>query len=253
MTPFAAAALGLVLLALVHSALGEARLLASMLNNWTDASLPAKTASVVLRSAWHAASLAWLGIALLLVGVSPALAVVVAAGIPGVVILIVAPTHPAWGLMLFISAAVAYGEGLLPPALLTGGALGAAIALLVVAGWHFYWAFGGRIGMAAALPDLPGDSEPRFQPSSGLTALVALAIACYATALVLLVIYPACSLLNWGVGLGVLVFVGRAIGDRRYVGLSKTVRGTRFSRLDDRYFTPLVVLFAFGSWAALLL
>lgn len=54
------------------------------------------------------------------------------------------------------------------------------------------------------------------------------------------------------VGLGILVLAARALGDGRGIGFTKRVRTTRFGRADDLYFTPLIVLLAIGSAAALL-
>ena len=46
------------------------------------------------------------------------------------------------------------------------------------------------------------------------------------------------------------VFIGRAIGDMRYVGFFKRVRGTRFARLDTRVYSPLCL--ALGAASALI-
>jgi Protein of unknown function (DUF3995) len=37
------------------------------------------------------------------------------------------------------------------------------------------------------------------------------------------------------------LFLLRAVGDFRYAGLFKKVRGTRFAKADDRLFTPLCI------------
>ncbi len=49
----------------------------------------------------------------------------------------------------------------------------------------------------------------------------------------------------WGLG-GVLLL--RAIGEFRYVGLFKRVRGTRFATLDTWLYTPLCAMLAAAVW-----
>jgi uncharacterized protein DUF3995 len=44
-----------------------------------------------------------------------------------------------------------------------------------------------------------------------------------------------------------IVFMVRAIGDRRYVGFFKRVRGTRFARLDTRIYSPLCLALSAAS------
>jgi len=45
----------------------------------------------------------------------------------------------------------------------------------------------------------------------------------------------------WGIA---LAFAARAIGERRYLGFFKRVRGTQFAQRDTRFYSPLCVLIA---------
>lgn len=57
------------------------------------------------------------------------------------------------------------------------------------------------------------------------------------------------GLVRFGIWALALVLLLRAIGDFRYVGLSKRVRRTQFAVLDTRFFTPLCLVLsalAFG-------
>ena len=47
-----------------------------------------------------------------------------------------------------------------------------------------------------------------------------------------------------GAWLAALVFLARAIGDFKFVGWSKRVRGSRFARLDDVFYAPLCLMLA---------
>ena len=57
---------------------------------------------------------------------------------------------------------------------------------------------------------------------------------------------PGTILPGWMVALGApvvaVVLLVRAIGDFRYIGFFKRVRGTRFARLDTRYFSPVALM-----------
>jgi hypothetical protein len=41
-----------------------------------------------------------------------------------------------------------------------------------------------------------------------------------------------------------IIFAARALGDFRFVGFTKSVRDSRFARLDTRVYSPLCVLLA---------
>jgi hypothetical protein len=54
-----------------------------------------------------------------------------------------------------------------------------------------------------------------------------------------------------GVWAVALTLLARAVGDGRYVGAFKRVRGTRFATLDDWVYTPLCAALALGVlWLA---
>jgi hypothetical protein len=151
------------------------------------------------------------------------------------------------------------------PVLILG--LAAASILIVIALVHVYWALGGQTGIAAAIPrraapqggagsDSPSVDEPVFQPGTLVTLLVACGLAA-ATALLLagLAILPLPVPLwvitagCWGLG---AVFLLRAIGDFRYVGFFKKIRGSQFATLDSFLYSPLC-LFLGGASATVAL
>ena len=116
---------------------------------------------------------------------------------------------------------------------------------MILSALHVYWAAGGRIGAAAALPERNG--APLFQPGPASTLVVAGLLA-FAGLLVLAHAGrgPATALPGWMVALGApvaaVVLLARAIGDFRFVGFFKRVRDTRFARLDTRLFSPVALL-----------
>ncbi len=128
-----------------------------------------------------------------------------------------------------------------------------AAVLVALAGLHFYWAAGGRWKVSAAVPEVGGAQA--FSPGP-------LACAAVGTALLCAALFVSCAARLW-LGAGVphavsrvatgalaFVFIGRAIGDLRYVGFFKRVRGTRFARLDTRVYSPLCL--ALGAACALI-
>lgn len=118
-----------------------------------------------------------------------------------------------------------------------------ATTLAALAVLHGYWAAGGRWSFDAAVPIDPGSGAFTFSPGPLATFAVALllmvaALVALAAAGVLALPIPD-SLVRLGIWALAVVFLLRAIGDFRYAGFFKRVRGTRFARLDTRLYSPL--------------
>jgi hypothetical protein len=125
-----------------------------------------------------------------------------------------------------------------------------AVVLAGLAAIHVYWAAGGRRGVLAAIPEV--DGAPLFHPGAGITLMVA-ALLLAAGVLVLerggagVDLLPS-TIAEWGTWMVAFAFVGRSIGDFRYVGFFKRARTTRFARFDTWLYSPLTL--ALGSGAA---
>ncbi|KVV44630.1 hypothetical protein WK81_12430 [Burkholderia ubonensis] len=104
-----------------------------------------------------------------------------------------------------------------------------AIALI-----HVYWACGGRVGKGAAIPEL--DGEPVLRPSAAGTFAVAAALLAGAGVIAARAGWLGASPHASAVA---LIFAVRAIGDFRYVGFFKHIRGSRFARMDTLCYSPL--------------
>lgn len=111
-----------------------------------------------------------------------------------------------------------------------------ALALL-----HIYWALGGRWAFEGALPTEGG--RPLFVPGAGASAVVAIALLMAAAVCGLHAGVLASGFPSWLPRLGVwgvsFVFAARAVGEFRYVGLFKRIRGMVFARRDSRFYSPL--------------
>jgi hypothetical protein len=119
---------------------------------------------------------------------------------------------------------------------------------LVLALWHFRMAFVQPTGETGGVPSV--DGKPLFVPSTQATLLVGIVLTSFAglvaaTAGFVDVGLPTVLLvwLSYGLALGL---VGRAVGEFRYVGFFKRVRGTPFARLDTWVYSPLCLLLAIG-------
>ena len=124
-----------------------------------------------------------------------------------------------------------------------------AVLLGVIAALHVYWAVGGSWGSDVVVPTTPdgpdanSDGSPAFSPGALATAAVAALLV--VAALVPLGAAGAVDLpvpeelVRFAIWALAVVLLVRAVGDFRYVGAFKRVRGTRFARLDDRFYTPL--------------
>jgi len=116
------------------------------------------------------------------------------------------------------------------------------VVFLALSAIHVRWLFGDQLAFEGVVPTRNG--KPLFRPGKGPTLLVAAALAFAAVISVWRGFYPLVEP-TWvpRVGIWVLaaVFALRAIGDFRYIGIFKRVRGTRFARNDSLFFSPLCI------------
>ncbi len=239
------AAGSLFALATLHSWLGERLLIGPLLavEPWPAVPIGRTLGRRTLRFAWHLTSIAWLGLAALMLGGADApLVPAVVAGVllvSGFATLAVSRgRHFAW--VLFFTGAIAAaarleplrGEAFVALAWASGGTF-AALSLL-----HVGWALGLRWGVAVVLPSV--DGKPTLSPPRWMTVLVALALGFAAWLALGLGLVPTPPPLARGLGLaGAVVLGARTVGDLSTMGLFKRVRGTPFARWDDLLFTPL--------------
>ncbi len=125
-------------------------------------------------------------------------------------------------------------------------ALIAAVILVTLGAVHVFWAMGGQAGKAAAIPTR--DGRPVIRPSRFGTAtvgasLVVAAVLVLSTSGVLWRLAPP-TVARSSSCLLALVFLARAVGDFRYVGMFKRITDSRFARRDTRIYSPLCGLLA---------
>ncbi|VEB41743.1 Uncharacterised protein [Chromobacterium violaceum] len=119
----------------------------------------------------------------------------------------------------------------------------------LISAMHFYWALGGQVGLSSAIPEV--DGRKLFQPSAIGTAVIALLLALAAAAVVCMgAVLPGNKLVGAPAEVGLLALSAgmllRGVGEFRYVGLFKRVKGSRFARNDTRFYSPLCLMLAAG-------
>jgi len=123
----------------------------------------------------------------------------------------------------------------------------AFVVLAALSGFHLYWAFGGQAGMRSVIPEGP-NGAPLFRPGKAATLIVAaLLLAAGGLLLIhrgLLPLGLSVAWTRWGCLLCGAVFFARSIGEFKYVGFFKRVRGTVFAMNDTRLFSPLCLILA---------
>ena len=122
------------------------------------------------------------------------------------------------------------------------------IVFVGLALWHFRMAFAPVGGKGGAVPSVEG--KPLFVPSAQATFAVGVVLVCFAAlvavtgGLVQIALPRVVSVwLSYGLALGLLA---RAIGEFKYVGFFKRVRGSRFAKLDTWVYSPLCLLLSLG-------
>lgn len=110
---------------------------------------------------------------------------------------------------------------------------------------HFYWALGGKWASQSVLP-MKKNGLPVFKPGVFVTLLVAFGLLIFALLILAnlemfsqIIALQFLGPLTWLVA---IIFLIRAFGDFRFVGFSKRIKNTTFSRKDSLYYSPLSLL-----------
>ncbi len=112
---------------------------------------------------------------------------------------------------------------------------------------HFYWGFTGITPGANVIPS-DRDDKLLFRPSRFDCVVVGLGLAVFATLVLIKSEWVHLTLLSRITDIAVWVIAGlfllRAIGDFKYVGITKKIKTTAFARMDNRYYIPLCLFIA---------
>jgi len=244
----------LVVVGIIHSALGEVGLVSPLLadRGWS-VRMPRRVAERIFRFAWHLTTIAWWALAAVLVGVRPAVAFAVTCLVSAVVVMVVVPGFVAWPFFTAAGVLALWAGGAIPVVVLRVAVVVAVAGALVAAGLHLAWAVGVRRGLVDAVPQDPRTGAPLRVPGRLACLAVAVALAVLGAVLVAVAAGAGPRLVRWAAMVALALLTARVLGDGRWVGVFKRVRGTDFARADDRYYTPAVATLALGTLAALAL
>jgi hypothetical protein len=123
-----------------------------------------------------------------------------------------------------------------------------AVILVFLSLVHFYWVFGGKWGIRAALPEKIGGGAV-LTPRLIETLIVAIGLMSLGVILLvqnnLISILSPNSFTKWTCILFTFIFILRSIGDFKYLGLFKKIRNSTFAKNDTRIYTPLCLYLGF--------
>lgn len=123
-----------------------------------------------------------------------------------------------------------------------------ALVFFLISSIHIYWALGGKWGAAYAIPSNMNE-QLTFQPGVPATLTVASGLMLFSFLMLtgsgLISFSPLQNYKDTALFIISGIFLVRAVGEFRYVGLTKKIRNTAFAIFDTRYYTPLCLwLFA---------
>lgn len=122
-----------------------------------------------------------------------------------------------------------------------------SLILIALAMIHFHWAVGGKFGFTEALPTKES-GERVLNPTKIDCAIVGIGLTAFGIFYLLRSGLIEYDIPEWGVKYAgwiiPTIFLLRAIGDFKYVGLFKRVKNTNFGKLDTNFFSPLCLIIA---------
>lgn len=111
---------------------------------------------------------------------------------------------------------------------------------------HFYWAFTGDMNKDIVIPQL--NDEKLFDPSRLMTVMIAISLLLAAFVVLgnvgVFEMETINELFYYGTWIIGIVFLLRAIGDFKFVGFFKSIKGTKFAYWDTRLYAPLCLTIA---------
>ena len=116
---------------------------------------------------------------------------------------------------------------------------------VVLACVHIYWGLGGKWGSVAAIPTT-ANNKKLMNPGLASCFIVASGLLGFGIFVLIKADFFLFDLADWlsryGLWIISFIFLLRALGDFKYVGLFKKIKTTLFGRMDTRYFTPLCIV-----------
>lgn len=120
-----------------------------------------------------------------------------------------------------------------------------SIIFFVLSMIHFYWGMGDKSGLSISIPT--NEHEQKVMNPKPLDCFVVaiglLSFGVFVLIKVNLISFALPSIIaNYGLPIIIGIFLLRAIGEFKYVGFFKKLKGTPFAQMDTRYYSPLCLL-----------
>lgn len=138
------------------------------------------------------------------------------------------------------------------PVIVTALSITLSLIFLLLALIHLSWAAGGRYGYDASIPTNE-EGKKLFTPGVFDCIVVAIGLLLFclfymANSGIITVQLPAWifKYMGWIIP---SIFLIRAIGDFRYVGLFKKLKRTAFASMDSKFLSPLCLYLAIAGYA----
>lgn len=126
--------------------------------------------------------------------------------------------------------------------MLTSSSIILCAIFIILSGFHFYWLFGGTWGLDSVIPSKTNEATTLAIPKLA-TLIVALGLAFLAffyLSISTLINYQFPDWISiYGGWFIASIFIIRAIGEFKYVGLFKKIKDTKFAKADTKIFVPL--------------
>ena len=117
---------------------------------------------------------------------------------------------------------------------------------------YLFWFLGGKTGLKYAFPNNSKHKRKAHRPSKLVLLLFTLlfltmALLCIAQTDIFNRIFNHETII-WGNRITGIIFLARALGSFKYVGFTKTFRGSEFAKLDTYVISPLCLAVALCSY-----
>jgi len=116
------------------------------------------------------------------------------------------------------------------------------LVFTVLGAFHFYWLFGGDYGIESVIPSIDAETSLPNIPQFA-TLIVGLGLVLFGLLYLLRSGLMDMQIPNWVSYYGYcfipFIFILRAIGEFKYVGFFKKIKGTKFATADSKLFSPL--------------
>jgi hypothetical protein len=124
------------------------------------------------------------------------------------------------------------------------------VIFILLSALHFYWAFGGKLWYDDVLPT-NSNGLNKLNPGTTAGLIVAFGLLFLASITAgnqgLFDRYIKRKYFRYGSLIIAIMFFLRAVGDFKFIGFFKTVKGTKFGINDTEFFSPLCLFIALLS------